>query len=1114
MSALPEPDPIRADRRRTARRCLVPEEAACVLCGHTDPTGLTLEDDHVLGAAASDEVRVWLCRNCHASQTTTRLDHQAGSPAGRHRPPDSLLDRLARALRSLGVFAHDLAHALFHFAEQLAQLAQARRVRPRLAHPRVGSMTPTDPSRGSDGESPAAVTPDENRLPIVVRAHAIPATPQTDPKARTSPPPSGRRARAALTRPPRRPGPGSNPSELLVFDTETTTDATQALTFGCWQYLRRRGTGWQCVQEGLFHPDDLATTDPPRLQLLRDHAAASTSAAGADRPIAVLTRAQFVEQVLFTAAWRGRARVVGFNLPFDLSRLAFDVGEGRSTNRGGFSLILAKGNEAKGYTERKHRPRIRIKHINATRAQISFGTATAGAAAGGWAGDFVDLRTLTFALTGRGYSLQSASEAFGVPGKANPGEHGQVTAAYIDYCRQDVTATAALCEAASRELRALRLPIIEPYAYSPASLAKATLDAMGVQPVLDRHPDTDPWLLGIAMSAFYGGRAECRIRKTAVPVRLVDFTSTYPTICGLLGTWRYISADRISTDDSPGTTQQMQQLLDTVTVDWAFDPHLWPSLVGFAQIRPDGDVLPVRAQYDQNTPSWGIGANPLTADEPLWYALPDLVASALLTGRPPTVLRAVLLHPVGTAPGLTPFTLPGGCTVDPAAEDPFLAMAEHRVRVRKDPALDEWERDRIQLFLKIASNAGAYGINAEYNRVDLPVGQRAEVTVYGNAEQPFTDQVGAPEDPGRFCYPPVAAVITAAARLLLALLERSVIDLGGSWAMADTDSMAIVATPTGGLLPCPGGSHDLDGQPAIRALPYQQVDAIRHRFNDLNPYDPQAVAEVLKAEVDAHCYAVAAKRYALFRDDETGLPRLVQASEHAPCSHGLGHLLNPIDPDHDPDGPRWIVQLWEHELAKELTPQLAGPAPDWYTRPTLSRLNATSPQMLPTFAAYNQGKPWSQRVKPFNFLMFAPGAQPPDNDQGGVKLVAPYTPARRWRTLRWLDLTSPGRSYRLSTDPSQPGRATIATNTANTGLYLTHPESKSCEPDGLTCSRRTRGVLRRRPVTMASLWHIGKEANRLDERETGQVTAGDLADHQLTYEHHGLSADWHTTVLP
>ena len=40
---------------------------------------------------------------------------------------------------------------------------------------------------------------------------------------------------------------------------------------------------------------------------------------------------------------------------------------------------------------------------------------------------------------------------------------------------------------------------------------------------------------------------------------------------------------------------------------------------------------------------------------------------------------------------------------------------------------------------------------------------------------------------------------------MLALLERCVTDLGGTYAMEDTDSMAIVATQRGGLIECPGG---------------------------------------------------------------------------------------------------------------------------------------------------------------------------------------------------------------------------------------------------------------------------------------------------------------------
>ena len=40
---------------------------------------------------------------------------------------------------------------------------------------------------------------------------------------------------------------------------------------------------------------------------------------------------------------------------------------------------------------------------------------------------------------------------------------------------------------------------------------------------------------------------------------------------------------------------------------------------------------------------------------------------------------------------------------------------------------------------------------------------------------------------------------------MLALLECMVTSLGGTYAMEDTDSMAIVATESGGLVPCSGG---------------------------------------------------------------------------------------------------------------------------------------------------------------------------------------------------------------------------------------------------------------------------------------------------------------------
>ncbi len=114
-----------------------------------------------------------------------------------------------------------------------------------------------------------------------------------------------------------------------------------------------------------------------------------------------------------------------------------------------------------------------------------------------------------------------------------------------------------------------------------------------------------------------------------------------------------------------------------------------------------------------------------------------------------------------------------------------------------------------------------------------------------------------------------AAVVTSGARLLLKLLERCVTDRGGSWAMADTDSMAIVANKDGGT------ELSDDGDTAIRVLTHPRVEEIRDRFTALNPYDRSAApGSILRAEADAYCYAIAAKRYALMTYDEQGWPRL------------------------------------------------------------------------------------------------------------------------------------------------------------------------------------------------------------------------------------------------
>jgi hypothetical protein len=328
-----------------------------------------------------------------------------------------------------------------------------------------------------------------------------------------------------------------------------------------------------------------------------------------------------------------------------------------------------------------------------------------------------------------------------------------------------------------------------------------------------------------------------------------------------------ITAERVEPID---VTDEIRQLLGGVTVDDCYQPHFWEQLVVLVQIRPDGDILPVRAGYTgEQDGTWSIGVNPLHADQPMWFTLPDLIASVLLSGRTPTVLRAVRFTAGPTRqPSLLPVRLRGQVEVDPMRDDFFARVVEQRQHI-KATTRDHSGSCRCSecstgAFLKVLANSGSYGILAEMVRHELGPGRRETVTVYGPAGTGRPVAVHAPEEPGEYCFPPVAAVITGAARLILALIERAVTDLGGTWVLCDTDSLAIVSTPTGRLIACPGGDHTLpDCTPAVLALSYEQVDQIRARINQLNPYTPGAIPDLLKIDTTGVATAISAKRYVI-----------------------------------------------------------------------------------------------------------------------------------------------------------------------------------------------------------------------------------------------------------
>jgi hypothetical protein len=937
------------------------------------------------------------------------------------------------------------------------------------------------------------------------------------------------------------------PKHVLIIDTETRVDIGQGLLYGAYWFCASTPDGrLRCLEEGLFYADDLPDTSHDEYEVLQryviDHPArVDGSNPAARRGIRLLSRDEFMEDVVWRGGYQARATIVMFNAPFDWSRLAISAGKrrrarGSRTNQDPDEIRgPATGFSFAFYRRPKYRPGLGVDHLDSKRSMMRWISPAVIDVEDrqhldddvAFGGNILDLRTLVYALTSSSHSLKKACAAFGVEhGKATEPPHGEITVEHIDYCRDDVRATAELYEKTTAEYA--RHPISKPatQVYSSATIAKGYLTEMGLIPPLDRWPDFPSDQLGAAMSAFYGGRAEIRHRAEPLPVQLVDFTSMYPSVVALLNLWPLLTADRLDRVDA---TADVQQLLDTVTLEDCFNPQLWPQLCGFGLVAPKGDVLPIRGRYGHDS-SFTIGLNHYTDPQPRWYALPELVESTLLTGRPPRVLQAYRYVPHGTQLGLQPIRLRGETIVDPARQDPFKLATEQRQRLKKTVPAGHTDDcgcpdcQRVN-FLKVFANSGSYGVFAELNRNPA---KAHTVDVHAGLPQSWPADIEVDEMPGVFCFPPFAACITAAARLMLALLERLVTYAGGSWVFCDTDSMAIVTTRDGGLIPATGDPHQLpDHTTAVRALSDHQLDSILQRFTQLNPYDRDAVPGTILRRVDdgrRTAFAISAKRYVIY--DPDGLASYCRAVEAGQPSslrdsgailkrseHGLGHLLNPLHPN-DVDDRDWIDELWTVILA--LNAGLPVPWPDWIDRPALSRYTVSSPHLWEPFKTWNQGKPWAEQVKPFNFMLVAHVARGdrPINAGDDFQLLAPYTnKPEDWTDLEWIDRTDPaGPRWRISTGDvtDDAGRTVVVQTYADViGLFRNHPEAKYADSHGQPCTGATVGALHRRDVRPTTISYIGKEADKIDEVQAGLVTA---IDHVITS--YTLLDRFHDLVLP
>jgi hypothetical protein len=227
------------------------------------------------------------------------------------------------------------------------------------------------------------------------------------------------------------------PEFFLVFDTETMPDETQQLRFGTYQILHKG----QLREKGLFY----GKVTLAELETLK----AEASKHGCVEP---LNLHDFVHKRFLPTAFKAGGLVVGFNLPFDLSRLAMRHAAARVSRSPRTPEEIAAGEPRKdadrsmvgGFTFQlspfDDQPWLRIKHLNSRSAFFKFAKPAQQEAAQSerrrgqrvqfQRGNFLDVRTLAAALTSTSHSLKSLTKHLGVQHKAGDnapcGEFDQV----------------------------------------------------------------------------------------------------------------------------------------------------------------------------------------------------------------------------------------------------------------------------------------------------------------------------------------------------------------------------------------------------------------------------------------------------------------------------------------------------------------------------------------------------------------------------------------------------------------------------------------------------------------------------------------------------------------
>jgi hypothetical protein len=874
----------------------------------------------------------------------------------------------------------------------------------------------------------------------------------------------------------------------ITFEGERWAWEGQGLLFGC-AVIGRTGN-WRVQREVIFYPDDLPYTG---LTALRQYVCERTYQRGA-RPrkdddaapdliwrdelrvvVQLLPLSRFLK-LFYGVAYKDRGLVIGYDLASHLSRLAADWHEvKKGANIGAWHLDLWTYCDPTTGTTRPHvwRPGIIINRKTADVVFIKF-TGCRGdrpeEKGSRYPGEFLDPANLARGLTGRHWTLPEALAAFTGEVIDKGDECGRITSDTIDHCRAKLRATLSLTGTLIELFdhlhpvsRAAGGRLSETRVYSPAGLARTYLAAAGFSP-----PAVPEDRLGPCANSVFGGWAEVLVRARP-PMVHVDFRREYQTVFLLQRLQDLLAAERLEFVED---TQAVRALVARVTVDDLLDPATYPQLNVLCWIRAAGETMVGRWAFKESSAKSGpeqfsVAMVPRYSDELVVAYLGDVLTTKVLCNRTCEIVRAERIVPIGRRP-LRRTRLFGRVPFDPGKDQLFKLLVEEGERFSRGEGhyakIPAPLRAAILPGVKGIGNIGCFGALIETREVDLLPNRREEVSLLSDAE-PLRRAIAHPEDPGPFACPPIAGLVTAGGRLLLALLHRLVADQGGVVAARDTDGAHIVATEKGGTVDIESRGADFyQGRTeAVHALSWAEVDDICARFEALNPFDrsllPGSPLRVHRINFDAggaqiqlNGLFISAKRYSITRSD--GSFADFKASI-------LGMYLPPA---HNWVEKAWrtIGEIWDGE---RLSPQ------PWFALPAVRALTASSPAYAREISGLAGLPPWNRFL-----AAIAIGRKPGEGESRREVVVAPFEQdPQRWATSSWRFVGS-GKTLRLDRPDDEGVEWRLRTLRDLLSAYAGHAIPEMSAPDGAPCGPYTRGVLRRRPVRDGQRWLVLKEA--------------------------------------